>query len=506
MSLKQNVLANYLGQGWRALISLAFIPLYIKYLGIEAYGLIGIFAILQAWLVLLDLGMRPALGREMARFTGGAHDAQSIGDLLRSVETIGMAVAGAVALGIWAASGWLASNWLTAKTLPVGVVAHAFALMGAVAALQFIESIYVSSIAGLQRQVLQNVVASVVTTARALGAVGVLIWISPTIGAFFIWQGVTSLLSAALFAYVVYRALPTAPRAPRFSKVALKGIWRFAAGTLAITALALLLTQIDKIVLSRQLTLEAFALYALAGVAANALYMLVGPISAAVYPRLTEMVARGDEHGLRAAYHRLSQLVTVLMGSATVVLMMFGERVLRLWIADAALAHRVAPLMETLALGTLFNGLMYLPCQVQLAYGWTALTIKVNSVAVAVLVPAILWTVPRYGALGAAWVWVALNAGYLVFNIYFMHRRLLTTEKWRWYGQDILIPMVAGTVAAGLCRWVMPEKLGRLGEFGVLFLTSSFVLLAASLAAPLVLRQFALYIPARIRSITASWI
>ena len=71
MSLRRNVLANYLGQGWRAIMSLAFVPVYIKYLGIEAYGLIGIFVMLQAWLTLLDMGMKPALAREMARFTGG---------------------------------------------------------------------------------------------------------------------------------------------------------------------------------------------------------------------------------------------------------------------------------------------------------------------------------------------------------------------------------------------------------------------------------------------------
>ena len=52
-------------------MGLAFIPLYIKYLGVEAYGLIGIFAILQAWLGLLDVGLKPALGQKIgdgARF------------------------------------------------------------------------------------------------------------------------------------------------------------------------------------------------------------------------------------------------------------------------------------------------------------------------------------------------------------------------------------------------------------------------------------------------------
>jgi O-antigen/teichoic acid export membrane protein len=483
MSLKKNILANYLGQGWRVLMSLAFIPLYIKYLGIEAYGLIAIFAILQAWLSLLDMGMRPALGREMARFTGGAHNAQSIRDLLRSIEVIAIGIAVLVAIGIWAASGWLAADWVRAEKLPAALVAQAFALMGAITALQFVESIYTSSIAGLQRQVLQNVIASLMATARGLGAVGILIWVSPTINAFFIWQGVISLMTVAVFAGVVYRALPSSSRPARFSGSALIGIWRFAAGMMAITLLALLLTQVDKILLSRLLTLEAFAYYALAGVVAGGLYTLAGPITAAFYPRFTELVTRGDDNALRAAYHQGAQLVTVLMGAAAVVLMMFGDRVLLLWTADPALTQQVAPLMTVLALGTLFHGLMWIPYQMQLAHGWTALAIKVNIVAVGILMPAILWVVPEYGAIGAAWVWVTLNAWYILFAIYFMHRRLLPTEKWRWYRQDVAIPLAAASATAWLCRWVMPEDLTAPIKLAWLLAASTLTLLGSAIAA-----------------------
>ena len=97
MSLRKNVVANFVGQGWRAIMSLVFLPLYIDYLGMEAFGLIGIFVMLQAWLRLVDLGMRPAVLREMARFTGGEHDAESIRDLLRSIEIV--AAGAAVAAG-----------------------------------------------------------------------------------------------------------------------------------------------------------------------------------------------------------------------------------------------------------------------------------------------------------------------------------------------------------------------------------------------------------------------
>lgn len=499
MSLKKNVVANYFGQGWQALMGLAFIPLYIKYLGIEAYGLIGIFALLQAWLALLDMGMKPALGREMARFTGGAHNAQSIRDLLRSIELVGIAIAGGVALGIWAASGWLASHWVNAKSLPEEVVAQAFAVMGVVTALRFIENIYVSSIAGLQRQLLQNVVTSITATVRGLGAVALLAWVSPTIGAFFIWQGLISMITVAAFAGIVYRALPPAPLPARFSGPALVNIWRFAAGMVAITFLALLLTQVDKILLSRLLTLESFGYYALAGVVANALYMLTGPITTALYPRFTELTTNGDEVALRARYHQGAQMVTVLMGSAAMVLVVFGDRVLRLWTGNLALTQQVAPLMAVLALGSLLNGLMWIPYQMQLAHGWTSLTIKINIVAVSLLVPAILWVVPAYGAIGAAWVWVTLNAGYLMFDIPLMHRRLLRAEKWRWYRQDVALPLAAATATAFLCRWVMPHDLGKLGEFSVLLITACCVLIAAALAAPMVRHQMVRHLPSKIR-------
>ncbi len=495
MSLKKNVIANCLGQGWRALMGLAFIPLYIQYLGIEAYGLIGIFTILQAWLGLLDLGMRPALTREMARFAGGAHDAQSIRDLLRSVEVIVFAIAGALALGILAASGWLASNWLGVKNLPVETVAQAFAIMGLVTALQFIENIYVSSIVGLQRQVRQNVVTGLMATAQGLGAIAVLAWVSPTIKAFFIWQGIISLVTVALLANLVYRVLPSAPRPARFSKANLIGIRRFAAGTTAITILTLLLTQTDKILLSRLLPLESFAHYTLASVVSGGLFVLASPISAAYYPRFTELVTHGDELALRAAYHQSAQFMTVLMGSAAVVLMVFGDRVLLLWTADPVLTRQTAPLMTVLALGNLFNGLTWIPYQMQIAHGWTALTIQVHSVAVAVLVPAILWVTPTYGGLGTAWVWVILNVGYLVFAIYFMHRRLLPTEKWCWYRQDTFVPLVVAVVAAEVCRWAMPDNLGRIGELSILIASSSCVLITAAFAAPLVRHQLAQYVP-----------
>ena len=43
LSLGRNVIANYIGRTWAAILSILFVPFYVKFPGIEAYGLVGFF-------------------------------------------------------------------------------------------------------------------------------------------------------------------------------------------------------------------------------------------------------------------------------------------------------------------------------------------------------------------------------------------------------------------------------------------------------------------------------
>jgi O-antigen/teichoic acid export membrane protein len=457
--LKRNLVANYLGQGWTSVMGLAFVPLYIRYLGMEAYGLIGLFAVMQAWMTLLDMGMTPTLNREMARYTAGAHSPQSIQDLLRSLEILCFSLAALIAVGVWTASGYLASDWLEAKKLPTTVVAQAVTVMAVVVALRFVEGIYRGSLFGLQRQVWYNGANAVLATLRHGGAVAVLAWVSPTVQAFFLWQVLISLLSVAVLAASVHRSLPQPPSPPKFSRQALAGVWRFASGMMGITFLALLLTQVDKLILSRMLTLESFGYYALAATVPSVLHIVIGPITQAIYPRMVELSTRDDQAALVSVYHQGAQLVTILTAPAVMLLSFFGGGVVFMWSGDAGLAENTAPILLPLVLGTFLNSLMWVPYQCQLAHGWTSLAIKTNVVAAVVLIPAIFLVVPHYGAVGAAWIWVALNVGYVLIVIQVMHHRLVPDEKWRWYLADVLLPLFGAFGISLLAQLLQPKSL-----------------------------------------------
>lgn len=454
MSLKKNVIANYLGQAWTAVMGLVFVPVYIDYLGMESYGLIGIFTLLQTWLSLLDMGMTPTLSREMARYTAGAHSAESIRDLLRTLELMCFLLAVVLFAGLSLCSTWLANHWLHTEKLPSAELAQAISVMGLVIALRFIEGLYRGAIVGLQQQVWLNIAGAASATLRAVGAVLVLMWIAPDINAFFLWQGVASVITIIAFMIATYHHLPASKRAAQFSLLQLKTIWRFAGGMVAITVLSLLLTQVDKIILSRLLSLELFGYYTLAGTVAATLNHLILPITQAYYPRFTELVTQDDTAGLINTYHQSAQLISVLIIPATLMLVFFGNNLLLLWTGNPLLADNVAPLLALLAIGVMLNGFMHIPYLLTLAYGWTKFSMYQNIVAVLILVPSMIWATVRYGAMGAAWIAIILNAGYILIGVHFIYRRILSTEKWRWYGKDLILPMLGAMVIMWFCMLV----------------------------------------------------
>ena len=456
-NVTRNIVANYLGSAWSTLMLLAFVPLYIRFLGIEAYGLIGVFVLLQAWLSILDVGLTPMLSREMARLTVGAHTAQGIRNLVRSVEWVYGAIALAIVLTVALAAPWLATHWLRAERLSADTVTQALMISGAAIAARWLCGLYREALSGLQRQVWLNGCTAFFATLRGAGAVAVLAWISPSVQAFFAYQALLLGLEALTLARKMRLILPTAPCSARFDWQALYAVRHFAGGMAAITVLAVLLTQVDKLLLSHLLPLSEFGYYALASTVAGALAVVIEPIRNATYPRVTQLVVLGDRSALADAYHTYSQLLTLMIVPASLVLSLFSGHVLLLWTRDATTTQAVAPLASLLVIGFMFNGLMHTPYTLQLAYGWTRLTLVTNLIAVLILVPGIYFAVSAKGAPGAAMIWILLNVGYVALAVPAMHRRLLPEEMWRWYRQDVGIPATATCAVVVLARLILPE-------------------------------------------------
>ena len=135
-------------------------------------------------------------------------------------------------------------------------------------------------------------------------------------------------------------------------------------------------------------------------------------------------------------------------------------------------------------IGTALNGLVNLPYALQLAYGWTQISLYINSFFILALVPTIVYATLHYGPVGAAAVWVALNTIYMLAGVPLTHRRLLKGEAWHWFRDDICPPLLATLLVVGLSRWTLAGPLSPLASLLSLPLVLLCTLLAAASVAP----------------------
>ena len=466
-------------------MGIAFLPLYLLALGAESYAMVGVFAILQAWMGLLDLGLTPTLNREMARLRAGLHTGQSIRDLLRTLETLCVGVIALAACLVWLAAPALTTRWLNLNALPPQVAIDGIRIMGFVIGARLLEQLYRGALQGANDQVWLNGASALLATLRWGGAYLVITVFSPSVKLFFCWQGLVTLLTTAALVWRTYRILPTAAGPVRFQSAGLADVYLFARGMFVGSVLAFVLSQIDKVMVGTLVPLADFGYYTLAATVAGGLMQLAAPLNATVFPRLTVMFANHDQDGLRRSYEESCEWMAAVVFGPALLLVLFPTLVLFAWTGNDALSRHVAPALSVLACGYLFNALMNIPYMLQLACGWTGLAIRVNLVAVAVVVPAMLLAVPAYGAMAAAFVWLCLNFGYLSVGAHFMYRRLLPTSKWRWYRDSILRPAAATCAAGALGTMLLPAHTSRL-EAG---LWATLLLVGLSLATLFSLRR-----------------
>jgi len=452
--LKKNTVVNFVGRLWSSIIAILFIPIYIDFIGIEAYGLVGIFLSLLAFSAVLDLGLSTSLNKELAHMSiHPENNAQDMKNLVRTLELVYWALALLIAVIIALAAPLLTQYWITPKSLSQDHVFQAIVLMGIAIACQWPFTLYSGGLMGLQQQVKQNIILVIFSTLRAIGAIGVLWLVSPTIQAFFIWQTLVSIIQTVTTGMILSKCLPPSSEASQFNLTLLKKIWGFTSGVMLITIMAVFMTQLDRIILSKMLSLEMFGYYTLAILVASSVALLASPIQAAVFPRFSQLVSKGDEKELARLYHTSSQWVSLAVIPVTAIIALFSEQILFLWTQDQEIVAHTHTLVSLLIIGSALNAIMLLPYSLQLAHGWTRLANFMCLASVILLIPSMIYLTSMYGAMGAAFAWVALNCGWAMIFIPLMHRKLLKSELFHWYFQDFAIPLT------GVCIVMLPAYL-----------------------------------------------
>ena len=480
---RANVAANFAGRIWNVALSLLLIPAYIKLVGSEGYGLIAFFATVQVIVNIFDLGTSTTVSRVMARFSADPAREPETRALARTMEVTYWGIGALIGI-LFALAAPFIAGVLHAGALSPRRLVQALLLMAAAVVLQWPLTFYGGATMGLQRQVLWNAVNTAGLTLRGGGALLVLLFVSPTVTAFFAWQAIASAVHTAAAMVAMWRVTPRAGDPPRFRPALLRNVYRFALAVSGLSILVVLLSQIDKVVLVRTISLAAFGEYALATSVSTAIFLCVMPIADSFLPRLTQLAAGDDRGAMAATYHTVCQLMTIAVAPAVAVLVAFPDLFLRTWTRDGALASRVHLLLALLVAGQMLNVTTAMLDMLQTSYGWMKPALLTRSMALVVMGPAMAYAALRFGGYGAAAVWLAIYTMYFAVAPQLVFRKLLPAQMTRWYLQDVLLPLGAALGVCALLRSVAAPPAGWWG--GAFFLAAAGVaaLVAAALVVP----------------------
>jgi len=453
MSLKRNILSSYASQFYVTVIGIIMVPTYVKYMGAEAYGLVGFFAMLQAWFQLLDVGLTPTMSRETSRHRGGATDALSLRRLLRALEGVFIVVALLGACAIVAGADGITSRWLKVQQLPQEEVRHAIMLMAFIIALRWICSLYRGAISGFERLVWLNGFNSVIATARFVFVIPLFILVGTGPKEFFAYQLVIAVVELVVLVAKTYRLLPKLDvKGPMpWEWQPLRGVLKFSLGIAFAGSVWVFVTQTDKLILSNLLLLSDYAYFTLAVLVAGGILVMSTPMSGALLPRMTRLNAEGNEPELIRVYRNATQVAGLVAVPAALVLAFFPEQVLWAWTGDAVAASKAAPVLTLYAFG---NGLLVLaafPYYLQFAKGDLKFHLIGNALFVAIFIPLLMWAVNAYGMIGAGYAWIAANLLPFFLWLPIVHRRFAKGLHARWLLVDVLpIALLPTALAFGL--------------------------------------------------------
>jgi len=468
--VRSNIIANYLGRGWTIGVGIVVVPIYIKILGIEAYGLIGFFVSLSVVLALLDLGMSSTLVRETARW-GKEKNSKNINinfpDLFKSIEIISRIIALIFVSLILLSSNWLATKWLNIEIITTDTVVNSILLMAIVVSLRWAATFYRSALIGFQEQVWLNYFDVGIVTAQSIGVIIVLIYISPSVTTFFIYQLIISFFEYILIRQKAWKRVGVHYYTEaKFSIAEIRRIWRYTGGVALISILGALISQADKFVLPGILSLSEYGYYSVASIIGRSISQFAAPITIAVRPRLMELVAEDQPYLLTEVYHKSCQALSIVVIPITIWIIVFSQQILFVWSGDMELSQKINYIVSLLAIGTMLNVLIHIPYSIQLSYGWLKLGLIINSVLVLLIFPMLIYGVMNYGVEAAAWVWIILNLCYVVFSVSIMHRHYLIGEATNWYLKNVFLPTSVAIIVAAIIKIFSPEVLSRI-EWGV---------------------------------------
>lgn len=462
----RNALFNLVGFLYPTVLTIVITPVFLHYIGTEAYGIYALSVAFLLTIGVLEFGLVLALMKYVPehiarRETDAAVMLVRAGLALYSLIGIVGALASA-SIGIF----FVQSLFDVSPEL-TSTARLAFILAGVAFVLTMITSIFGGVIASLQRfDIATKVVITATTGATAVSVVLLMLGLGLT--AVMVGVVVRPALGLVLFARAARTGLPGLRLTPKWHSGMLRQLASFSAYTFIANISGLVLFQLDKFFLGVFSGAALVTFYVVPGALAQRLHAAAASITSVALPTASELFSRDDRRRVQVLYGRATWLTALFLVSVSTPAAVFAPDILEHWVGGS-FKEKSTVTLQILIATYLVLGLAALPYYISLAAGRPRLVACFSVASAAMNVGAIVLLIPRYGIVGAAVAYLISVLGVPVF-IWYVERRVLELLRSPWPGVAARLT-VAVVAQVAVCLALRPLAEDLASTLGLVLLS-----------------------------------
>jgi O-antigen/teichoic acid export membrane protein len=441
MSLARNTAYNLIGSAIPLAASLVTVPIYLKVIGLERYGLLAICWVVLGYMEVFEFGLGMATAQRIALLKDSGREARS--ESVWGSLALSLILGAAGALLLAALGPAVLHATMEQRSSFTREVADSIVWLALLVPLTTCHSALAGALQGRERFLRLNLIRGIGSAAFAVAPLAAAISFGPSLRVLIVALVAVRASTVVTLLVACRSAVPLRP-AKLPSPSTLKSLLGFGGWVTGEGLLAPLLLSAEKLAIGWFRTATAVSLYMIPFNILSRLLLLPQSLAAALIPRFAGMDETQAEQTTREALRNLE----LLTAPVTILALLLFRPFLWVWIGPT-LAEDCTPVGIILIVGFWFNALSHVPYAQLIGTGRPDLVVKI---ALLQLLPylALLYVIlPNGGVIGAALAWSIRN--FLELMLF-----LAATRELRLLNQIILVPAILVLAAAVVAFFAPP--------------------------------------------------
>lgn len=445
------IASNYLARLWGLVSVFIFIPLYIKYLGIESYAIIGFYSLLLGIVGFIDSGMSSAVLKEFSL----DKDRNYKYSILRKIEKKYLIICFFLILVFIVSSNFISKFWLTSEFISSPRLQYYIILIGIGIALQLISSLYYGAFFGLNEQVKANLYQIVWSITKSLIVILYFVIFEASLEIYFWWQIICNFFYLIILRFSVLKRLNdsigqlviTINRIP-------KHIFSYIINVTFIAVITSLNGYADKLIASSLFTLTVFGFYNIASTISQFPMYVSSPLVLFIFPTIARLYQEKKIYRLNYLIFKIYVLLIIVSLPIIFTIISFNKDIMMIWSGKTLTSETVSSygtLIKLLVTGYFFSAMQLPLYYILLASDKTKFSVIQSIVQFFVGIPLLYFAAKSYGItyIGVIWLLLAFLSFLSIF-IYSVRAGVLIIRDRKIFIELLIVPLLINTCIYGI--------------------------------------------------------